>query len=231
MLGVGLGLVFGVGVISALPGRFASGFSVPVAQIAVVVLVAAGAGVLAAWLPARRAGRLAHPRRHRPLNAAPAGAHHALRPSRSAANPPKETLAMNADTVTTSTSTAGTIRSAGATRPSLAPDIGRPTSRSPLRRPLDLFARGATYRRLAYLLLGLPLGTIWFAVLVTCITLGLSLLVVALLGIPVLLGTWYVVRAMANMERGSARHLLDVRIPAAPVSAPEAATSGSDCAR
>jgi putative ABC transport system permease protein len=58
VVGVGLGLVFGAGVVTALPARFASGFTVPVSQIAVVVLVAAGAGVLAAWLPARRAGRL-----------------------------------------------------------------------------------------------------------------------------------------------------------------------------
>ena len=57
-LGVGLGLLFGFGVVSALPASFASGFSVPIPQIAIVILVAAGAGVVAAWLPARRAGRL-----------------------------------------------------------------------------------------------------------------------------------------------------------------------------
>jgi putative ABC transport system permease protein len=58
VLGVGLGLLFGAGIVTALPARFASGFTVPVGQIAVVVLVAALAGVIAAWLPARRAGRL-----------------------------------------------------------------------------------------------------------------------------------------------------------------------------
>ena len=57
-LGVGLGLLFGYGVVSALPATFVSTFSVPVPAILVVVLVAAGAGVVAAWLPARRAGRL-----------------------------------------------------------------------------------------------------------------------------------------------------------------------------
>jgi putative ABC transport system permease protein len=57
-LGVGLGVLFGVGVVAALPASFASGVTVPVAPIAVVVLVAAGAAVTAAWLPARRAGRL-----------------------------------------------------------------------------------------------------------------------------------------------------------------------------
>ena len=57
-LGVGLGLLFGSGVVAALPVSFASGLSVPVVPIVVLMLVAAGAGVAAAWLPARRAGRL-----------------------------------------------------------------------------------------------------------------------------------------------------------------------------
>lgn len=57
-LGVGLGVLFGFGVVTALPATFASGLSVPIVQIVVMVLVAAGAGVAAAWLPARRAGRL-----------------------------------------------------------------------------------------------------------------------------------------------------------------------------
>jgi putative ABC transport system permease protein len=57
-LGVGLGLLFGSGVVAALPTSFASGLAIPVVQIIVLMLVAAGAGVAAAWLPARRAGRL-----------------------------------------------------------------------------------------------------------------------------------------------------------------------------
>jgi len=57
-LGVGLGVVFGFGVVSALPAAFASGFSVPIAPIAILMAVAAVAGVAAAWLPARRASRL-----------------------------------------------------------------------------------------------------------------------------------------------------------------------------
>ncbi|MCU1346275.1 MAG: hypothetical protein JWL70_2541 [Acidimicrobiia bacterium] len=57
-LGVGLGLLFGFGVVAALPASMASGLSIPVPSIVVLMLVAAGAGVAAAWLPARRAGRL-----------------------------------------------------------------------------------------------------------------------------------------------------------------------------
>jgi putative ABC transport system permease protein len=57
-LGVGLGLLFGFGVVAILPSTLAAGLSIPVAQIAIVVAVAALAGVVAAWLPARRAGRL-----------------------------------------------------------------------------------------------------------------------------------------------------------------------------
>jgi putative ABC transport system permease protein len=57
-LGVGLGLLYGYGAVSALPATFVSTFSVPVPAILIVVLVAAGAGVVAALLPARRAGRL-----------------------------------------------------------------------------------------------------------------------------------------------------------------------------
>ena len=58
ILGVGLGLLFGSGVVAALPASVASGLAVPVVPIVVVVLVAAVAGLAAAWLPARRAGRL-----------------------------------------------------------------------------------------------------------------------------------------------------------------------------
>ena len=57
-LGVGLGLLFGYGVVGALPSTFVSTFSVPVPSILVMVLVAAIAGVVAALLPARRAARL-----------------------------------------------------------------------------------------------------------------------------------------------------------------------------
>lgn len=58
VLGVSIGLLFGWGVVQALPVSFASTLIIPVQAIIVLVLVAAAAGVLAAVLPARRAGRL-----------------------------------------------------------------------------------------------------------------------------------------------------------------------------
>jgi putative ABC transport system permease protein len=58
VLGVGLGLLFGAGVVAALPASVAAGVAVPFGRIATVAAVAVLAGVVAAWLPARRAGRL-----------------------------------------------------------------------------------------------------------------------------------------------------------------------------
>jgi hypothetical protein len=68
-------------------------------------------------------------------------------------------------------------------------------SPSPRRRFFGVVAQPQSYRNLAYLLLGLPLGTLWFSVLVTLASVSVSMLVVALLGIPLLIGTWYAVRA------------------------------------
>ena len=74
-----------------------------------------------------------------------------------------------------------------------------------------------SYRNIAYLLLGLPLGTVWFAALVTGVSVAASMLVVALIGIPALLGMWYVTRAFANVERGLANVLLHENLSYAPV--------------
>ncbi|RLE26710.1 MAG: hypothetical protein DRJ50_00260 [Actinobacteria bacterium] len=58
LLGVGIGILFGSGIVKALPDSYASTLSIPVGSITILMLIAAGAGVIAAWLPARRAGRL-----------------------------------------------------------------------------------------------------------------------------------------------------------------------------
>jgi hypothetical protein len=84
------------------------------------------------------------------------------------------------------------------------------------RRFVGVVSEGRTYRNLAYLLLGLPLGTAWFTVLVTGLAVGGSLVVVALVGVPVLLLVWWSSRLFANVERFVARRLLGSDLRAAP---------------
>lgn len=81
-------------------------------------------------------------------------------------------------------------------------------------------AKGQSYRNILYLLLGLPLGTLYFTLLVTGASVGLSLLVLALVGIPLLVGLWYVIHSLVNFERGLATILLDVDIAPIPVAPP-----------
>jgi len=58
VLGVSIGVLFGWGVVQALPASIASALAIPFQSIAMLMVIAATAGVLAAVLPARRAGRL-----------------------------------------------------------------------------------------------------------------------------------------------------------------------------
>jgi len=58
VLGVALGLLFGWSAVTALPSSFADTVTVPIQRITILVTVATAAGLIAAWLPARRAGRL-----------------------------------------------------------------------------------------------------------------------------------------------------------------------------
>jgi hypothetical protein len=80
---------------------------------------------------------------------------------------------------------------------------------------VGVVADAQSYRNIGYLLLGLVLATAWLTLLVTALSVSLSLVVVALLGIPLLLGTWYAVRAFANIERGLANVLLGQQLPPA----------------
>ena len=84
------------------------------------------------------------------------------------------------------------------------PSLTRPHQPTPLRRFFGVVIDPQSYRNIGYLLLGLLLGTVWFTVLVSGVATGISLLVVALLGIPILLGLWYVTRLFANVERSTA---------------------------
>jgi hypothetical protein len=105
----------------------------------------------------------------------------------------------------------------------LPPRTHRPVTRPAypsalVRRCFGVVARPQTHRNIAFLLLGLPLGTVWFSLLVTGVSVGISMLAVALLGIPILLGVWYSTRAFANVERATANRLLDLRLAPAPMA-------------
>lgn len=58
VLGVGLGLVFGIACVQIIPDDFVNNLAIPWGSLIVYLVVAAIAGVVAAWFPARRASKL-----------------------------------------------------------------------------------------------------------------------------------------------------------------------------
>jgi putative ABC transport system permease protein len=58
ILGVALGILFGIAAASAVPNSIIKSISIPVGSIVVYIVLAALAGLLAAFFPARRAGKL-----------------------------------------------------------------------------------------------------------------------------------------------------------------------------
>lgn len=86
------------------------------------------------------------------------------------------------------------------------------TPESPATGFFGVIAQSASYRNILYLLLGLPLGTLYFTVIVTGVSLAISLMVLALIGIPITIGLWYVNRAFLRIERGLATGLLGEQI-------------------
>ena len=58
VLGAGIGLLFGSAAVIALPAEFTGAIHVPVARLLILIGLAAIAGLVAALLPARRAGKL-----------------------------------------------------------------------------------------------------------------------------------------------------------------------------
>jgi signal transduction histidine kinase len=76
-----------------------------------------------------------------------------------------------------------------------------------------------TYRRLAYLLFGMPLGVIWFTCLVTLWSLCFGLIVTPLV-IPALLALAFATYAIANVEAELARSLLGVNVRAPSLPGP-----------
>jgi signal transduction histidine kinase len=69
-----------------------------------------------------------------------------------------------------------------------------------------------TYGRIAYMLLALPLGVAEFSFLVTAISFGIGT-AITLIGIPVLIGTVWAWRWIAELERGLIGRLVGVEIP------------------
>lgn len=69
------------------------------------------------------------------------------------------------------------------------------------------------FRRALYLLLTLPLGIVWFTLISTLVSTGIGL-AITLIGIPILIGTVYALRWMAQTERVLVRAMLDVDVDA-----------------
>jgi Putative sensor len=78
------------------------------------------------------------------------------------------------------------------------------------------YADRRTYRILLYLVLGLPLGIFEFVLVFTGVAIGLGLFV-TVLGIPILVGTLLVAKALATFERRLAWSLLDAPMPSLPL--------------
>jgi hypothetical protein len=79
-----------------------------------------------------------------------------------------------------------------------------------------VIAEPASYGNILYLLLGLPLGTVYFTAIVTGVSLAIGLTPLVLLGIPLTIGLWYMNRAFMHIERGLAVGLLDEQIDQVP---------------
>jgi signal transduction histidine kinase len=75
--------------------------------------------------------------------------------------------------------------------------------------------RAGTYRTLAYLLLGLPLGIFYFTFLVTAVSVGAGLVVVWV-GVPILLGSVIAWRGMGRFERTLAVSMVGAEVAAPP---------------
>ena len=71
-----------------------------------------------------------------------------------------------------------------------------------------------TFKRLSWMLLSLLLGATWFLVIATALATGVGL-AVTLLGFPILIGTLYLLRPMAQCERWLVRGLLGAEIAGA----------------
>jgi signal transduction histidine kinase len=92
--------------------------------------------------------------------------------------------------------------------------IGLP-ARHPVRRALTEPFSLRTWRETAYALSALPLGVLWFSLVVTFMATSLGL-IITLVGLPLLALSLYLVRYAAIFERWWAKALLHVDVPAPP---------------
>ncbi|MEA3183716.1 MAG: hypothetical protein QOJ74_193 [Ilumatobacteraceae bacterium] len=74
--------------------------------------------------------------------------------------------------------------------------------------------RARTWSESLHLLLDLPLGIAWFTIVVTGLSLGAGLVVLALVGVLVLIGSVFAGRVIGIVERARAKALLGVDVPA-----------------
>jgi hypothetical protein len=77
-----------------------------------------------------------------------------------------------------------------------------------------VIAEPRSYANILYMLLGLPLGTLYFTWIVTGVSLAAGLMPLALIGIPLTIALWYVNRFFMRIERGLAIGLLGEQIDA-----------------
>ncbi len=77
-------------------------------------------------------------------------------------------------------------------------------------------ARSRTWSETLHLLLDLPLGITWFTIVVTGLSLGAGLVVLALIGIVVLVATVFAGRLIGIVERARARVLLGIDVAPPP---------------
>ena len=74
-------------------------------------------------------------------------------------------------------------------------------------------ARARTWSETLHLLLDLPLGIAWFTIVVTGLSLGAGLVVLALIGLVVLVATVFAGRLIGIVERARASALLGIEVP------------------
>lgn len=83
-----------------------------------------------------------------------------------------------------------------------------------------------TWREIAYLLLGLPIGLVWFVYAITMYVTGISLVIVWI-GVPLLIFTHLSMRAIGTLERVTFNALLGERVAAPAARLGRGATEGT----